>query len=188
MARRKTSAKGKASQPAATPSPKAPAGDKLYTDQIRQLVDLMVANDLTTLEIVNGDLRVALGRGAAAALHVSPAGQVAVPKGPAVFMSGEGNTVSTVESQAVVAAGAPAEKLHEIKSPMVGTFYAAPSPDSDAYVTAGARITPDTVVCIIEAMKVMNEIKAECSGAIVEVAVENGRPVEYGQALFRVRP
>jgi acetyl-CoA carboxylase biotin carboxyl carrier protein len=80
------------------------------------------------------------------------------------------------------------EKFVEIKSPMVGTFYAAPSPDSDPYVSAGTRITADTVVCIIEAMKVMNEIKAECSGTLVEVVVENGRPVEYGQVLFKVRP
>jgi len=82
----------------------------------------------------------------------------------------------------------PAEALLEIKSPMVGTFYSAPSPDSDPYVSVGSVIGDDTVVCIIEAMKVMNEIRAECAGKVVEVCVQNAQPVEYGQVLYRVRP
>ena len=87
------------------------------------------------------------------------------------------------------AAGPATEASHhkEIKSPMVGTFYAAPSPDSPPYVSVGQEITPDTVVCIIEAMKVMNEIKAEVSGVVAEVCAENGKPVQFGQALFRVK-
>jgi len=87
---------------------------------------------------------------------------------------------------APVAAEAPSN-LTEIKSPMVGTFYASPSPDSPAYVSVGQAVTPDTVVCIVEAMKVMNEIKAEVSGVIAEIAAENGKPVQFGQALFRVK-
>jgi len=70
---------------------------------------------------------------------------------------------------------------------MVGTFYASPSPESPAYVSVGQAVTPDTVVCIIEAMKVMNEIKAEVSGTIAEIAAENGKPVQFGQALFRIK-
>jgi acetyl-CoA carboxylase biotin carboxyl carrier protein len=94
---------------------------------------------------------------------------------------------------APAAAAAPAEKpaaahLIEIKSPMVGTFYAASSPDSDPYASVGAAVTEDSVVCIVEAMKVMNEVKAECSGTVVEVCVKNAQPVEYGQVLFRVEP
>lgn len=75
----------------------------------------------------------------------------------------------------------------EIKSPMVGTFYASPSPESPAFVTPGQEITPDTVVCIIEAMKVMNEIKAEVSGTVAEILAENGKPVQFGQTLFRLK-
>lgn len=75
----------------------------------------------------------------------------------------------------------------EIKSPMVGTFYASPSPENPPFVTAGQEVTPDTVVCIIEAMKVMNEIKAEVSGTVVEVAAENGKPVQFGQTLIRLK-
>ena len=88
-----------------------------------------------------------------------------------------------------VANEAAAEASHrkEIKSPMVGTFYSASSPEAAPYVTVGQEITPDTVVCIIEAMKVMNEIKAEISGVIAEVCAENGKPVQFGQALFRVK-
>ena len=82
---------------------------------------------------------------------------------------------------------AEASHHREIKSPMVGTFYAAQSPEAPPYVTVGQEITPDTVVCIIEAMKVMNEIKAEISGVIAEVCAENGKPVQFGQALFRVK-
>lgn len=79
------------------------------------------------------------------------------------------------------------ESLHKIVSPMVGTFYSAPSPDADAYVKAGDKVTPDSVVCIVEAMKLMNELEAEVTGEIVEVLVENGQLVEYGQPLFLVK-
>ena len=78
--------------------------------------------------------------------------------------------------------------LVEINSPIIGTFYSAPSPDSDPYVTVGARVEPETVVCIIEAMKVMNEIKAETAGTIVEILCKAGQAVEYGQAIFKVKP
>jgi len=88
---------------------------------------------------------------------------------------------------APVAAPAPASNLTEIKSPIVGTFYASPSPDSPPFVSVGQTVTPDTVVCIVEAMKVMNEIKAEVSGVIAEIAADNGKPVQFGQALFRVK-
>jgi acetyl-CoA carboxylase biotin carboxyl carrier protein len=76
----------------------------------------------------------------------------------------------------------------EIKSPMIGTFYRSPSPESGSYVEIGTEVNPETVVCIIEAMKVMNEIKAELKGTITQVLVENAKPVEFGQPLFRVRP
>jgi acetyl-CoA carboxylase biotin carboxyl carrier protein len=75
----------------------------------------------------------------------------------------------------------------EIKSPMVGTFYSAPSPDAAPFVSVGQEVTPETVICIIEAMKVMNEVKAEVSGTVAEVCAENGKPVQFGQALFRLK-
>jgi acetyl-CoA carboxylase biotin carboxyl carrier protein len=92
-------------------------------------------------------------------------------------------------AEAPAAAPAPEKSTEpEIKSPMIGTFYRKPSPESESYVEVGDTVTADTVVCIVEAMKVMNEIKAEMSGVITEILVEDGSPVEFGQALFRVRP
>lgn len=144
-------------------------------EDIKQLVQLMVDNDLSELNVTDGERTISLKRG--------PTG------GPMVV----GGTVPAIAAPAAAAPAAaqPAvrpEELLEIKSPMVGTFYAAPSPDSEPYVSAGADISEDTVVCIVEAMKVMNEIKAECVGTIVQVCVKNAQPVEYGQVLFRVRP
>lgn len=82
---------------------------------------------------------------------------------------------------------APAASGIEIKSPMVGTFYTAPSPDAPPFLSVGQEVTPDTVVCIIEAMKVMNEVKAEISGTVTEICAENGKPVQFGQVLFRLK-
>lgn len=93
-------------------------------------------------------------------------------------------------ANATIAPAAPAtedKNTFIIKSPMVGTFYASPSPDSAPYVTTGTQVTNDSVVCILEAMKVMNEVHAECSGKIVEILAKNGSPVEYGQPLFKVQ-
>ena len=91
-----------------------------------------------------------------------------------------------IGSAAAAASGATST-LREITSPMVGTFYSAPSPESPAYVSVGQEVSEDSVVCIIEAMKVMNEIKAECRGTIAEIVAENGKPVQFGQPLFRVK-
>jgi acetyl-CoA carboxylase biotin carboxyl carrier protein len=143
--------------------------------EVKQLIKLMVDNDLTELNIESGSVKVALKRG----LGGEPVATVAAPAGP---VRDAPRAAEKHEPQA------PAEDLLEIKSPMVGTFYTASSPDSDDFVAAGDAVSSDTVVCIIEAMKVMNEIKAECSGTIAEVCVTNAQPVEFGQVLFRVRP
>jgi acetyl-CoA carboxylase biotin carboxyl carrier protein len=136
-------------------------------DSIRQLVDLMVENDLNEIDIAHGRTKIVLRRGGVVP-PVGPSAAAAAPQAPAE---------------------APAEQeLIAIKSPMVGTFFAAASPDSDSFVTVGAGVSEDTVVCIIEAMKVMNEIKAECTGTIAEVCIKNAQPVEFGQVLFKVNP
>jgi acetyl-CoA carboxylase biotin carboxyl carrier protein len=143
--------------------------------EIKQLVKLMVDQDLTELDIAYGENRIALKRG---------------PGGAPVVTATTVAATSVARASAAEAQGAqkPAENLIEIKSPMVGTFYAAPSPDSEPYLQVGSGIGEQTVVCIIEAMKVMNEIKADCAGTIAEVCVKNAQPVEFGQVLFRVRP
>ena len=133
-------------------------------EQIKQLIQLMVDNELSELDITDGQNKILLKRGPGGAPMVMAAPAAAAPAAQA------------------------AEQLIEVRSPMVGTLYVAASPDSEPFVTEGAAVTEDAVVCIIEAMKVMNEIKAECSGTIQQVCVRNAQPVEYGQVLFRVRP
>jgi acetyl-CoA carboxylase biotin carboxyl carrier protein len=135
---------------------------------IKDIIDLMQKNGLTAFEMEKGGFRIALSKGAVA--------------GPAVSYA-----PAPVAASAPAEAAAPATSGKEIPSPMVGTFYGAPSPESPPFVKVGQKVTPDTVVCIIEAMKVMNEIKAEITGTITEVAAENGQPVQFGQALFRYK-
>jgi acetyl-CoA carboxylase biotin carboxyl carrier protein len=139
--------------------------------EIKALVQLMVENDLGEIEIADGPVRVHLKRQGAApvVMAASPGGATAAPATPS-------------------ARAQPTEELLEIRSPMVGTFYAAPSPESEPYVSEGSAVREDTVVCIVEAMKVMNEVKAECSGVVREVCVKNAQPVEFGQLFFRLRP
>ena len=151
-------------------------------DEIKELVRLMVDNDLAELDITSGESKIRLKRGGEAVV-VAPA-PVAAPA-PAIAMAA---MAAGAAAPAPAQAAPAAEKLLEIRSPMVGTFYAAASPDSDPFVSVGAAVGDDTPVCIIEAMKVMNEIKAELAGTVVEVCVKNAQPVEYGQVLFRVRP
>lgn len=148
--------------------------DKTHIDlkKVKELIDLMKENELIELEIADGDTKVHLKRPGAGVLNSVPmtAGSAASSTPPAVFKEVKD------------------DGLGKITSPIVGTFYQAPSPDSDPYVKVGDRVTSDTVVCIVEAMKVMNEIKAECSGTVVEVCCKDGQAVEYGQALFKIRP
>jgi acetyl-CoA carboxylase biotin carboxyl carrier protein len=136
---------------------------------IKAIIDLMTKNDLSVFEMEKNGFRLKLQKGLGDQPIVVSAAPV-VANGPATA------------TPAAAAAG-----LKDIASPMVGTFYRAASPDAAAFVDVGTQVTEDTVVCIIEAMKVMNEIKAETTGVIAEVVAENGKPVQFGQALFRVR-
>ena len=145
-------------------------------DDLKSLIDLMNANGLSELEIEEEGCKVRLVKESSRKAEV-----VAVPaQMPQV--------VSEARPSAAPQPAAPEEDgVHEIVAPMVGTFYRAPSPDSDPFVEEGMTVTEDTTVCIIEAMKVMNEIHAEVGGMITEILVENGQPVEYGQPLFKVK-
>lgn len=160
----------------------------LDIDKIRQLVDMMMVNDLVEISLRDGDVEVSLRRPAPNTGAVTP-----VMAGAPFVGAGIPNVAAA--TAAPVAAETPAAKedepeveLVQIKSPMVGTFYTASDPDSPPYVQVGAVIHPDSVVCIVEAMKVFNEIKAEVAGTIEKVLVHNEKPVEYGQPLFLVRP
>ncbi|MBN2210581.1 MAG: acetyl-CoA carboxylase biotin carboxyl carrier protein [Sedimentisphaerales bacterium] len=144
-------------------------------EKVKELVELMKANELSELEIVDGQLRIALRRGGSQ---------------PQVMMTSASSvsTASPVVQPTSTTEKGEDEKLTAIKSPIVGTFYVAPSPTAEPFVKVGATVNDDTVVCIIEAMKVMNEVKAECSGTIKKILVENGAAVEFGQSLFLIEP
>ena len=139
---------------------------------IKALIDLMKKNDLSVFEMEKDGFRIKLQKGLDQPIITSAAAP-AVANGPA----GAGAAPTSSESAST----------KDIVSPMVGTFYRAASPDASPFVDVGTKVNEDTVVCIIEAMKVMNEIKAETSGVIAEVVAESSKPVQFGQVLFRVR-
>ena len=148
---------------------------------IKAIIDLMKKNSVSEFELEKQDFKIRLKRG------MNGGGVLAA-------QSEEGQPVvyapapMALPPTPVAAPAAPAAAEPEIKSPMIGTFYRSPSPESAPYIEIGAEVNPDTVVCIIEAMKVMNEIKAEVKGVITQVLVENAKPVEFGQPLFKIRP
>ena len=166
--------------PAATPSQATapvPKGSEEF-QEVRSLIELMKKNGLAVFKFEQGDFKITLktpegAAGGATVIHGSAPAAVPSPVAAATAVD--------------PASAEPAKPNYkEIKSPMVGTFYASPSPDSPAFVEVGKTINAESVVCIIEAMKVMNEIKAEIDGKIVEIVAEDGKPVQFGEVLFRV--
>jgi acetyl-CoA carboxylase biotin carboxyl carrier protein len=156
---------------------KAPSPFDVRT--IKDLVALMSRHDLSEIDLREGEVRIRLRRG-----HIMPIQHP--PPGSIVVQATEPAT--SASKDAPPAPAKPVKELSTIKSPTPGTFYTAPSPEAEAFVQVGSRVTPTTVVCIIEAMKIFNEITADCSGVITEILVENQQPVEFGQVLFKVDP
>ena len=163
-------------------------------DELRELIQLIRENEFTEFELEREGFRVRFRRGA----EISAAGSAPVNESHELTRSATSPT-STVES-VTAASSAPShpgakaqteasedQDLYIIPSPIVGTFYRAASPNADAFVKIGSTVEPDTVVCIIEAMKLMNEIQAETAGEVAKIYVENGQPVEYGQPLFGIK-
>lgn len=151
---------------------------------IKAIIDLMKKNSISEFELERQDFKIRLKRGGAGP---APAAIAAFEDSPISFAA-PGTlppTAAMAMAGATPAAAGAAEQ--EIKAPMIGTFYRAPSPEAGNYVEVGTEVNPDTVVCIIEAMKVMNEIKAELEGEVVEILPQNGEPVEFGQPLFVIR-
>jgi acetyl-CoA carboxylase biotin carboxyl carrier protein len=155
--------------------------------KLKQIIEIMKEHNLVEIQIKQGDSEISVKKG-----YPGSSGQPHISAIPVIGHSGPavmpGAAPAAGAAGQAEAPGAQQENLVEIKSPLVGTFYAQPSPDSEMYVEIGSSVDQQTVVCIIEAMKVMNEIKAEVSGTIAEVVAKNGEAVEYGQVLFRVKP
>jgi acetyl-CoA carboxylase biotin carboxyl carrier protein len=155
--------------------------------QIKQIIDLMKRSELTEFTVEEEGFKLKIRRGANGLPLVS-----ATPRGSNPPFIPESNSVPPIPTPAPIQIAGPAAPTEEpgivyIKSPMVGTFYRSPSPESKAFVDVGAKIEENTLVCIIEAMKIMNEIQAEAKGTVLEILVENGQPVEYGQRLFKLK-
>ena len=147
--------------------------------ELRELADLVDEYGFTDFEFENENIRVRLSRMTSAPIIHGPSHIPATSIPPA-----SASQKAETETTQVVSAD---EDLFKITSPIVGTFYRSPGPDKEPYVKEGSVVSPETVVCIVEAMKLMNEIEAETSGEVVKIYVENGQPVEYGQPLFGIR-
>jgi acetyl-CoA carboxylase biotin carboxyl carrier protein len=154
-------------------------GDVFDVRKVRKFIQLMNEHDLAEIDLRQGDQRIRLRRGPELVTVAStpPVGQPAAAAGHAPTGDNKATDVAADDSKAIL-----------VRSPMVGTFYAAPNPDSPPFVKVGDRVGPETTVCIVEAMKVFNEIPAECAGRVVAVLAQNGDAIEFNQPLFRVEP
>lgn len=161
---------------------KSPAPFDVRT--VKALVALMTQHDLSEIDLRDGTQRLRLRRG--------PHGQVVTAMTPLVNAPqaalAPAPSINNREPSSAAAPPAPTKKLIDIKSQTVGTFYAAPNPGAEPFVKIGSKVSPTSVVGLIEAMKLFNEITADCSGVVVEILVENQQPVEFGQVLMRVDP
>ncbi len=158
---------------------------------LKRLIETVESSDIDTLEISRWATKIRISKSPSVVMGGNAVGSLPTQVGAGHNASG--SPVPTAQpASASEAPAAPAETPavahHEVTSPMVGTFYRAPAPDADPYVEVGDRVKVGQTLCILEAMKLMNELEAEVAGTIVEIAVENAEPVEYGQVLFRVKP
>jgi acetyl-CoA carboxylase biotin carboxyl carrier protein len=150
---------------------------------IKAIIDLMKKNSISEFELERQDFKIKLKRAGGQVVQTDEAMVLPAPSLAALPAIPIAMPAPSLATPATASAGET-----EIKSPMIGTFYRAPSPESANYVEIGSEVNPDTVVCIIEAMKVMNEIKAEVRGVITEILIDNAKPVEFNQPIFRIRP
>ena len=159
--------------------------------ELKELIDFLIERDIAEFELERGDVKVRIRRGADSvathAIHHAAAVTPVILNGP-VAQAPAPVPATAAQSAPAPAASEPEEELHVVKSPIVGTFYEAPAPGSPPFVKPGDRVAVGQVLCIIEAMKLMNEIESDVAGEIVKRVAANGQPVEYGQGLFAIRP
>ena len=152
-------------------------------DLVKKLVKIVDSSGVTDLEIEESGLKIKIAKKIRNAQVVT---QAQIPVTPSQPVGQPSAPVATEKVEEKPVAEVIATNLHEIRSPIVGTFYRAPAPDADSYVQEGAVVSPGSVLCIVEAMKLMNEIESDVGGKIVKILVENGKPVEYNQPLFLI--
>ncbi len=169
----------------ATARPKSDKG-RLELSEIKRLIEMIEKSPITEFELVDKDLRIRISKNGkeATAVHMVAAAPMTMAQPSPVAMA---PSPAMSDGQGAAApAPAKAVSVHEVKAPMVGTLYRAPAPDAEPYVRVGDIVEPGKVLCIVEAMKLMNELESEVSGRIVEICVENAQPVEFGQILFKI--
>ena len=158
--------------------------------ELKELIDFLIEKDISEFELERGDVKVRIKRGgetvAPVITHAMP--MAAVPMAAHPAQASHAPAASIPPPASAPPPAAVEEELHAVKSPIVGTFYEAPGPGALPFVKPGDQVAAGQVLCIIEAMKLMNEIEADASGEVVKVLVSNGQPVEYGQPLFAIRP
>ena len=154
--------------------------------ELKELIEFLIEKDIAEFELERGDVKVKVKRGALASTAVFPEVRFAAtaPPLPVPAMASQPKVAAPV----VAASPEPEETLHIVKSPIVGTFYEAPSPGAPPFVKVGDMLEVGQVLCIVEAMKLMNEIECDVAGEVVKKLAVNGQPIEYGQELFAIRP
>jgi acetyl-CoA carboxylase biotin carboxyl carrier protein len=162
----------------------------MNSKEIKELIEFLIEKDVTEFELERGDVKMRIKRGQEIHMVQAPmAPMMAAPAQTGVAMAAPAPVAS---SAAALPPAAPApvveEGLHLVKSPIVGTYYEAPSPGAPPFIKPGDQVTSGQVLCIVEAMKLMNEIESDVTGEVVKLLVANGQPVEYGQPLFAIRP
>ena len=161
--------------------------------ELKELIEFLISKDITEFELERGDVKVRIKRGQEVHYAAAPvvAAPMPLPVAPPAATPAPAPAAATAASAPAPAAPIAAENeegIHLVKSPIVGTFYESPSPGAPPFVRPGDSVTAGQVLCIVEAMKLMNEIESDVSGEIVKMLVANGQPVEYGQPLYAVRP
>jgi acetyl-CoA carboxylase biotin carboxyl carrier protein len=152
-------------------------------DLIKKLIKIVDTSSVTDLEIEESGMKIKIAKKIRSSQFITQA-QIPVTSAQPVLQPAHAGAGDTAKQKAEVEP--VASNLHEIRSPIVGTFYRAPAPDADSYVQVGSAVSPGNVLCIVEAMKLMNEIESDVNGKIVKILVENGKPVEYNQPLFLI--
>jgi acetyl-CoA carboxylase biotin carboxyl carrier protein len=170
------------------PSNSSPSFASPEIEQIEQLFQFMTEHNLEEFEYSRGDLKIRLRKPSAGVVVSASAPRMALA--PEIIVPGavEASPTASGDTGAPSAEARSTEDLHLVKSPIVGTYYESPSPGTEAFVKVGSSVEVGKVLCIVEAMKLMNEIESDVTGEIMRIFVENGQPVEYGQPLFGIRP
>ena len=158
--------------------------------ELKELIEFLIEKDITEFELERGDVKVRIKRGREDALAISGPGfgHFAVAAAPSAAPELASRPAVPASTPPIKESPAPAEDLHKVRSPIVGTYYESPSPGSPPFCKPGDRVELGQVLCIVEAMKLMNEIESDVAGELVKILVSNGQPIEYGQELFAIRP